>query len=159
MNEQTVLYIQRSETEQITAEILQEISQNEQLQQESFKLEKQFTFYNAVITHSYYAIFYAAKAILAKEKIKTTAPEVHKKTFLEFEKNLIKTGKLDLELLKIYKKTIVRAQELLGIFQTEKTKRGRFTYQKLPHANKQPAQESLENAQKFFKNINKIIRT
>jgi len=156
MNE-AILYMQRAETELITSQILQEISQNKEIQ-EQFKLEKEFTFYNAVIAHAYYSIFYATKAILIKEKIKTTSPEIHKKTLQEFEKNLILTGKLDVELLKIYKKTIVKAQDLLGIFQTEKTKRGQFTYQKLPGANKEPAQESLKNAFFFFKNINKIIR-
>jgi len=54
---------------------------------------------------------------------------------------------------------IVRAEELLGIFSKEKAKRGEFTYQKLPQANKEPAKESLDNASFFFKNINKIVRT
>lgn len=111
-----------------------------------------------MISHSYYCIFYAAKAILVKEGIKTDAPEVHKKTLEAFETNLVKTGKLDLELLKIYKKIIVRAEELLGIFSKEKGKRGAFTYQKLPQANREPAKESLDNASSFFKNIHQIIR-
>jgi uncharacterized protein (UPF0332 family) len=115
MNEEQ-LYLHRAETELVTSEILQEISQNEKLQ-EQFKLEKQFTFYSAVIAHAYYAIFYSAKAILAKENIKTTSPEVHKKTIFEFKKHLILMGKLDVELLKIYKKLLIRAEELLNIFQ------------------------------------------
>ena len=66
---------------------------------------------------------------------------------------------MDVDLLKIYEKVIVRAEELLGIFSKEKAKRGEFTYQKLPQANKEPAKESLDNASFFFKNINKIVRT
>ena len=62
--------------------------------------------------------------------------KVHKKTFEAFEKYIVQTGKLDTELLKIYKKMVVRADELLGIFSKEKRKRGEFTYQKLPQANK-----------------------
>lgn len=83
---------------------------------------------------------------------------MHKKTLEAFEINLVKNGKLDVELLRIYQKIVVRAEELLGIFSREKGKRGRFTYQKLPQANREPAKESLENALFFFKNINKIIR-
>lgn len=158
MNDEAELYLQRAENELIVAQILFDISSNPTLQKEQFKLEKDFTFYSAVISHSYYCIFYSAKAILIKEGLKTNAPEVHKKTIIAFEKYLVETGKLNVELLKIYKKIIVRAEELLGIFSKEKGKRGEFTYQKLPQANREPAKGSLDNASFFFKNINKVIR-
>ncbi len=158
MSDETELYLQRAENELVAAQILFDISSNETLQKEQFKLEKNFTFYSTVISHSYYSIFYSAKAILIKEGVKTEAPEVHKKTILAFEKYLVETGNLNVDLLKIYKKMIVRAEELLGIFSREKGKRGEFTYQKLPQANKEPAKESLDNASFFFKNINKVIR-
>src|SRR3989339_1516890 len=158
MNDETELYLQRAENELIAAQMLFDISSNPQLQRVQFKLEKEFTFYSSVISHSYYSIFYSSKAILAKTGIKTEAPEVHKKTLEAFEKYLVKTGKLDVELLKIYQKMVVRADALLGIFSMEKRKRGEFTYQKLPQANKEPARESLSNASFFFKNINKILR-
>lgn len=110
-----------------------------------------------MISHSYYCIFFSAKAILAEEDIETAAPEVHKKTIEAFENSLVKTGKLDTQLLTIYKKMMIRADELLGIFSKEKKKRGEFTYQKLPQANRDPAQESFDNASLFFKNIGKIL--
>ena len=158
MNGEAELYLQRAENELIAAQILFDISTNPQLQRAQFKLEKEFTFYSSVISHSYYSIFYSAKASLIKIGIKTEAPEVHKKTLEAFEKYLVNTGKLDVELLKIYKKIVVRAEELLEIFSKEKGKRGRFTYQKLPQANRDPAKESFDNASFFFKNINKILR-
>ncbi len=83
---------------------------------------------------------------------------MHKKTLEAFEKYLVNTGKLDTELLKIYQKMVVQADALLDIFFIEKRKRGEFTYQKLPQANREPAEESLNNALFFFKNINKILR-
>ena len=158
MNGEIELYLQRSENELIAAQMLFDISSNTKLQREQFKLEKDFTFYSSVINHSYYSIFYSAKASLIRIGIKTAAPEVHKKTLDAFEKYLVKTGKLDVELLKIYREMVVRAEELLGIFSKEKGKRGRFTYQKLPQANREPAKESFDNASFFFKNINKILR-
>ncbi len=158
MNDEAELYLQRAENELVAAQLLFSISSNLIIQKEQFKLEKEFTFYSSVISHSYYCIFYSAKSILINIEIKTEAPEVHRKTLEAFEKYLVKTGKLDVELLKIYQKIVVRAEELLGIFSKEKGKRGRFTYQKLPQANLQPAKESFDNATFFFKNINKIIR-
>jgi len=158
MSDEAELYLQRAENELVAAQMLFDISSNQILQKEQFKLERNFTFYSMVIGHAYYSIFYSAKAILIQNKIKTEAPEVHKKTVEAFEKYLVNTGKLDIELLKMYKKMIVRADALLGIFSMEKRKRGEFTYQKLPQANREPAQESLQNASFFFKNINKILR-
>ena len=158
MSDEAELYLQRAENELVAAQLLFEVSSNPLLQKEQFKLEKEFTFYSAVISHSYYSIFYSAKAILIKNNIKTEAPEVHKKTLEAFEKYLVSTGKLDVDLLKIYQKMVVRADALIGIFSMEKRKRGEFTYQTLPQANKEPAQESLNNASFFFKNINKILR-
>ena len=158
MKGETELYLQRAENELIAAQVLFDISSNPQLQRVQFKLEKDFTFYSSVISHSYYSIFYAAKASLIELGIKTDAPEVHRKTLEAFERHLVKTGKLDVELLKIYQKIVVKAEELLGIFSKEKGKRGRFTYQKLPQANREPAKESFDNASFFFKNINKILR-
>ena len=158
MNDESKLYLQRAENELVAAQMFFDISVNPTIQKEQFKLEKEFTFYSSVINHSYYCIFYSAKAILIEIGIKTEAPEVHKKTLEAFEKYLVKTGKLDVELLKIYQKMVVRAEELLSIFSKEKGKRGKFTYQKLPQANQEPAKESFDNASLFFKNINKIIR-
>lgn len=158
MNDDAELYLQRAENEIVAAQMLFDISSNSFLQKEQFKLEKQFTFYSTVISHSYYCIFYSAKAILIQNEIKTNAPEVHRKTLEAFEQFLVSNGKLDIELLKIYKKIVVRAEELLGIFYLEKKKRGEFTYQKLPQANLNPAKESLDNALSFFKNIRAVLK-
>jgi hypothetical protein len=89
--------------------------------------------------------------------IETRPPEEHAKTLAEFER-LVETGRIDKELLMIYQTIVIRADELLGIFQREKSKRGRFTYRKLPQANLKPAEESLENAEKFLKNVNLLIQ-
>lgn len=151
------IYLSRAENELIAAEILFRISKEEKLQKEQFKLEREFTFYSSVIGHAYYCIFYSAKAILLEEGIKTKSPEVHKKTLEAFENRLVKTGKLDVELLNIYKKLVLRAEILLDIFEKEKRKRGEFTYQKLSQANLEPAKESLDNASLFYKNILKVL--
>ena len=158
MDDKSELYLQRAENELVVAQMLFQISSNTFLQKEQFKLEKEFTFYSTVIGHSYYCIFYSAKAILIQNGIKTEAPEEHRKTLEAFEDFLVKSGRLDVELLKIYKKMVIRAEELLEIFSREKGKRVEFTYRKLPQANLDPAQESLDNGLLFFKNINAVLR-
>ena len=86
-----------------------------------------------------YSILHLSSAIPSGDKtknIKTTAPEVHKKTYEAFKEQFVDSGVLDIELLNIYKKMIIRADELLQIFKDEKWKRGHFTYQTISQANK-----------------------
>ncbi len=149
------LYLHRAENEIKLAGILFIISDNLHLQTETFDVYRPETYYSAVIAHSYYSIFYSAKAYLLKNKVLISAPEEHKKAFDAFTK-FVETGQLDVELLKIYRTALVRAESLLGIFKHEKQKRGEFTYRTLPQANKEPAKESMEHAKTFFKNMNAI---
>ena len=146
------LYIHRAENEIKLAEIIFLISEEPNIQKETFKVNDPETYFSAVISHSYYSIFYSAKAYLLKKGIKVSAPEEHKKSFYEFKK-FVESGELDVELLRIYQEALVRAEYLLGIFKEEKMKRGEFTYRTIPQANKEPAKESIKHAKIFFKNI------
>ena|SRR3989338_1163204 len=151
------LYLQRAKNEIDLAKAVFKLSTNKALKNE-FELKEDTTFFSNVISNSYYCIFYAAKALLQTRNIRTKPPEEHKKTLDEFEK-LVLAGIIDAELLRIYKSIVVRADELLGIFRKEKRKRGKFTYQKLPQANMQPAKESMDNAEKFYRNISLVIKS
>ncbi len=111
--------------------------------------------YSAVISHAYYCIFYASKAYLLQKGIKTQAPEEHRKTFEEFS-TFVEKGIVDVELLNIYRNILLKADTLLHIFEFEKKKRGTFTYRRIPQANQEPAQESIQNARLFFKSIYEI---
>ncbi|MCK5140383.1 MAG: HEPN domain-containing protein [Nanoarchaeota archaeon] len=157
MDSRAKLYIERAENEITFAKVAFKISSEVQVK-ESLEIVPSMTFYSQVISHAYYCIFYSAKAVLAENGIETKPPEEHKKTLDEFEKKLVKTGMLDAELLKIYRSIVVRADELLGIFSFEKKKRGQYTYKRLPQANVEPSKESIVNAEKFFKNIYKVLR-
>lgn len=151
-----ILYMDRARNELDLANTVFNISINNNLKLQ-LELKEDSTFFSNVIGLSYYSIFYAAKAILHTKGINTKAPEEHKKTLKAFEK-LTKSGIIDLELLKIYKSMVIKAEELLNIFSKEKFKRGTFTYKKLPMANKLPANESLNNAEKFYKNILLLLK-
>ncbi|MBI4454003.1 HEPN domain-containing protein [Candidatus Woesearchaeota archaeon] len=149
-------YLERASNELRLAMAIKIISESSE-EKEKLGLKKEDTFYSSVISHSYYAIFYSAKAILLTKNITTDAPEVHKKTLEEFKINFVDSGILDLELLKIYSQMIIRADELLSLFQLEKRKRGLFVYKTLPQANIEPANESVNNAKKFVSHIKQVV--
>jgi len=157
MNSISELYLSRAENELIAGRILNEVSINPKLQKEQFKLESDFTFYSSVISHCYYCIFYTAKAILINDGIKTDMPNVHKRHLKHLKNFSSKQEKLDKDMFRIYEDMAVKADVLLEIFSNEKGKRGRFTYEILPQANIQPAKQSLDNADLFFKTIRKIL--
>lgn len=152
MDSNIKLYLERSENEIELAKIVFTLTRDKTIQANVFHIDKVLSFYSAVITHAYFSIFYGAKAYLLKKGITTKPPEEHKKTFEEFKK-LTEQGVLDVELLKLYERVLIRADTLLEIFKNEKRKRGIFTYQELPQANFAPASESLDNAKLFFKHI------
>jgi len=158
MDSMVEIFVERANNEILAAESLKRLSE-EAKAKEDFYLSSDTTFYSSVISHSYYAIFYAAKAILLTKNVKTSGPEIHKKTLEEFRTKLVDTGLLDMKLFEIYHKMVVRADDLLHIFTGEKWKRGNFTYNTIPQANKEPAEDSLKNAKIFVSNIIKAIRT
>lgn len=156
MDSMAEIYMGRAHNEIVAADSLKRLSEDPKAKME-FDIPSDMTFYSSVISHCYYAIFYASKAILLTKNIKTTSPEIHKKTFDAFQKYLVETGILDVKLLEIYKAMVIRADELLEIFKEEKRKRGAFTYTTIPQANKVPAEDSVKNAKLFVFNIQKVI--
>ena len=152
MDSDTKLYLERAGNELRLAEIIMQMSINKDLQTKIPTIDKPDTYFSSVISHAYYSIFYTAKAYLIMKGIITKAPEEHKKTYDEFRR-LVSQGIIDKELLVLYERVLVKAEELLGIFKVEKKKRGEFTYQRMPQANLEPAKESLENAKTFLKHI------
>jgi uncharacterized protein (UPF0332 family) len=150
-------YLERAQNEMVIAYSLERLSLDDEAKK-FFEIESTNTFYSAVISHSYYAIFYAAKALLLTKEIKKSSPDIHRKTFEAFKEQFVDTGLLDVKLLEIYRKLVIRADSLLEIFRDEKWKRGNFTYNTIPQANKEPAQDSIKNARLFVSNIIKIIQ-
>jgi len=150
------VYLERGENELLAAKVLKRVTEEPQTKK-YLELEEGTTFYSSVISHAYYSIFYTAKATLLTKGIKTEMPDVHKKTYELFKAEFVDSGILDIELLNIYQKMIVRADELLQIFKDEKWKRGHFTYQTIPQANKEPAEQSVQHALTFLKNIKLIL--
>ena len=149
------LYFKRAENEIILARTILDISIQPNLKK-IHNIPEDRTFFNGVISHSYYAIFYSAKAYLISKWIKTSLPNEHEKTYLELKK-FVQKGVLDEELLKIYDSEIIKADSLLNIFKTEKKKRGAFTYNVQSEANLPYAKESINNSRKFLSILKSIL--
>ncbi len=86
------LYLEKSENELVLAESLIKISVDDKIKS-LLKIKKNQTFYIGVISHSYYSIFYSAKAYLANKNIRTKVPDEHRKTDLNKLSNVAKISK------------------------------------------------------------------
>lgn len=157
MDSKAEIYLKRALSEMDSAQILFELSDKKDVLANLGIPDTGNTFYSGVISHAYYAIFYCAKAMLLAKGIATKPPEIHKKTFEAFKTAFIDSGLLDVKLLMIYREMIVKAEDLLEIYKEEKRKRGNFTYNTIPQANKEPAKDSIENAKIFFRHCNSYL--
>jgi hypothetical protein len=157
-----------------TASILQQISDDDTLK-ETLKVGSDFESYLWVIVSSYYAMFYAATAILAKQGIKASGQIVHKVTadaLIHFFWSNAKLTKLleqyeeaqtvGLELVgreELMKKMQKKADELIVSYESERKKRSKFQYDIGIQAKRGYAQTSLERARNFVFEISKLIKT
>ena len=148
-------YLDRAENELILANANFSLSTTDEIKAKlGISLNK--TFFNNVISESYYAIFYSAKAFLLSLGIKTEAPKEHKKIYEKFKK-IIESKNLDKQLAEIYEEESIKAETLLKIFFDEKRNRGRFTYNINANANKPFAEVSIKNARFFTATIKYLI--
>lgn len=129
-----------------------------------------FTSFNGllwVVNASYYSMFYMARALLENEGIKIKADfSIHAATFDAMIYYFYLTGKLQKEFLEDFIEAKEDAAELLGKQKAdelmenyffEKEKRGTFTYDMGTVLVQSKAKTSLERAQKFRREIKKII--
>lgn len=156
MDSRVSLLMDRAENEIFAAQALKNLSEDSQLKIK-FEFPPNVSFYSSVINHSYYAIFYCAKAYLISENIILKSEQgQHQQVYFEFKK-LVKFGLIEKQLLKIYEEVKGMAESLLDIIKTERAKRTTFTYETIPQANKQPAEESLKNALFFISHIKRFL--
>ncbi len=129
-----------------------------------------FTSFNGllwVVNASYYSMFYMARALIENEGIKIkTGISIHAVTFDTLVYYFYLTGKLQKELMDDFVEANEEAAELLGKQKAdelieeyffEKKKRGAFTYDMGEILVKSKAKTSLERAQRFRRELKKII--
>lgn len=167
-------FMANAESSMRTASILQQISDEDTLK-ETLKAGSDFESYLWVIISSYYAMFYSATAILAKQGIRASGQIVHKVTadaLIHFFWSNAKLAKLleqyeetqtvGLELIgreELMKRMQKKADELIVSYESERKKRSKFQYDIGIQAKRGYAQTSLERARTFVFEINKLIKT
>ncbi|MCL2156752.1 MAG: HEPN domain-containing protein [Methanobrevibacter sp.] len=97
--------------------------------------------YNLCVSESYYTIFYGAKALLSSINIH---PKTHSGAMSEFSKHYIKTKHFNIKIGKYY-------------FEFEKN-RNKADYDILITFNKFKAENSIEKANTFLKECEKILK-
>jgi len=164
-SEHTSFFLKNAEDSIDSAKVLFEISADS---------EKQkflgFTSFNGLlwtVNASYYSMFYMARALLENEGIKIkTDLSIHAVTFDTIVFYFYLTGRLQKELLDYFVEAKEDAAEILGKQKAdelieeyfyEKKKRGTFTYEMGEILVKSKAKTSLERAQRFRREIKKII--
>ena len=157
-----------------TASILEEVSDDNSLK-DTLKVGADFESYLWVIVSSYYSMFYAATAILAKQGIRATGQIVHKVTadaLIHFFASNEKLAKLleqyeeaqtvGLELVgreELMKRMQKKADELIISYEGERKKRSKFQYDIGVQAKRGYAQTSLQRARDFVFEIRKLLKT
>ncbi|MEK6889330.1 MAG: hypothetical protein AABW80_04455 [Nanoarchaeota archaeon] len=149
--------LERAENELVFAKAIKLLSDSEGIKRDVFKIAEKTTFYSGVIEHSYYSIFNSAKAYIIFKKIILPEQGQHQAVYYQFKK-LVQQGIISEDLLKMYEEVKVKADVLLEILEKEEEKRTKYTYKILPQANKEPAQQSLNNAQFFYNYIRQFIQ-
>jgi uncharacterized protein (UPF0332 family) len=148
-------YLERAENKLKLAKANFELSISKEVK-DLLNLNDKDTFFNDVISQSYYCIFYSAKAYLLSVYIETNAPEEHKKTYEKFKQEVENNGLIE-ELIPLYDDAIEKAETLLTIFANERKNRGRFTYDINANANMPFAKESTNNARMFLATIKSLL--
>jgi hypothetical protein len=167
-------FLANAESSLRTASVLQQISDDESLK-ETLQVGSSFESYLWVIVSSYYAMFYAATAILAKQGVKASGQIVHKVTadaLIHFFASNEKLAKLleqyeeaqtvGLELIgreELMKKMQKKADELIISYEGERKKRSKFQYDIGVQAKRGYAQTSLERARTFVFEISKLVKS
>jgi uncharacterized protein (UPF0332 family) len=139
------------------AKIALKISDNKDIK-ETLGLAEHDSFYDWVIITAYYAMFHIAHALLATKEIKIGKIRTHEATLYALAKYFMINKELEDELFLMYEDAEAKAEELFNSLSDEREKRGQFTYERLPKANRLPAEESIKNATQFVRDIETILK-
>lgn len=165
-------YIMNGEQSLRTAGLLLRISND--IQAKNFhRLPEDFDSYLWTINTSYYSMFYFVGALLAKNGIKVnTESSIHSVTFDTFVYYFLE--KLEKHFLEEFEKALIESQDLLGKggiiqkskektmdllikYDSERSKRGTFTYEMGNIAKRNKAETSLKRAKEFIEHIRSLL--
>ncbi len=167
-------FMDQAERSLRTASVIFELS-TDTAAKDAMRLEKGFESHLWVIVTSYYSMFYAALALLARQEIRVGRHLVHRVVadalihFFISNKRLakmletyeeVRDASLELtgreELLKRLEK---RADELVVAYERERVKRSKFQYDVGEMAKRGYAETSLQRARDFVSEVRRILAT
>jgi uncharacterized protein (UPF0332 family) len=166
------IYMQNAERSYATASLLLDISDSKDLKKAN-KIEPDFETYIWVLVSSYYSMFYAANALLAKLGLKTTEVKAHKVTSDALVVYFILNNKLAKSMYESYQESmnmamdltkqdletfILKAKNLASSLDQERKNRGKFQYNMKVEMKRSRAVTSLERAREFLKEIRVLVR-
>ncbi|MCX6816054.1 MAG: hypothetical protein NT120_04350 [Candidatus Aenigmarchaeota archaeon] len=166
------IYMQNAERSFATASLLLDISDSSELKKAN-KMEPDFETYIWVLVASYYSMFYAANALLAKSGLRTSEKIAHKATSDALVVYFILNNKLAKSMYESYQESMSiamdltkqdmetfmkKAESLASALEDERRKRGKFQYNMKLEMKRSKAVTSLERAREFIKEIRTLVR-
>jgi uncharacterized protein (UPF0332 family) len=167
-------FMDQAERSLRTAAVIFELS-TDTAAKDAMRLEKGFESHLWVIVTSYYSMFYAALALLARQGIRAGRQLVHKVVadalihFFISNKRLAKmlesyeeVRDTSLELIgreELLKRLEKKADELVVAYEREREKRGKFQYDVGEMAKRGYAETSLQRARDFVSEVRRILAT
>ena len=161
------IYLRNAERSFATASLLLSVSDSLELKKANI-LEPEFETYVWVLVTSYYSMFYAANALLAKAGMRTTEKIAHKVTSDALVLYFILNDKLAKYLYESYQESmsqamdltkqdmetfITKAKKLASSLEDERRKRGKFQYDMKIEMKRSRAITSLERAREFLREV------
>ncbi len=160
-------YIKTAKKTLQTADVLMQISENNEIKKK-VRLLDDFETYLWVITTSYYSMFYILNALFAKNGIKIGDKIAHKVSSDVFYYYFIKNNKIAKELFEIYEEAkeqaidLIRyseqAEKLFQDLEYEREKRHKFQYDMTESIKRSYAQTSLKRAKDFSNEIELLLK-
>ncbi len=161
-------FLKNAETSLLTAQTLFDLSTANKEKKELVGVQENFESFLWVVVASYYSMFYAALALLAKHQFKVGDKLAHKVVADTLIAQFL-TNKRLAKLIESYedsKETALeivgteeRAYELVESFDQERRKRHRLQYELGEEAKQNLAKTSLERASAFVAEVRQILRS
>ena len=164
-----IFFLKKAESSLETAKGLLKLSENQDLK-ETLRLSPNYEGYLWVINSSYYAMFYAATALLAKYGYKIRNEQgIHSLTYHALVYYFLDNDqKLTKHILEQYHAAEKEAEELLQLAEQkakdnieqvkfELTKRREFTYEMGKIAEKNKAETSIKRAESFLTLVKELV--
>lgn len=118
----------------------------------------QSAFFNWVIIIGYYSMFHAAKAALARMKIKVSEQNAHEAVLNAMYHYYVYSGKLEVEIFSLFENAKEKALELIEKLERARTERTNVNYEINRQIKEENANDLLKEAKEFVQAMRTLVR-